>query len=644
MASIEKKREWLLDSIRKECVLYDGYLFDLSSFISFINMSDLMSNVSDYYDSIEEVMFNHYDNYKEFALPVDILEHIDFRDINFDNFNASSYDFSKLHNVKLDVSKVYNKDLSNSNLSGVELVGNFKDVDLANAKITDAIIGKEIYKQILLRQRIMSELSKIEEGMHITLDFDEKIIDYILFDYSHNFKSFALPRKYLEKIDFSNVNFKDFKAHDFDFSNLYGVKLNPQILFDKNLMDATLKGVEFIGPFDEVKICRTDFSGSKGAFINPNTLGSSSINTYDIDRYIDERPVFIELCNFKDVTFTEEFLPKRITSLKNTWFSSASIIYKTFNINGCNFKGSTNAKINLGAISTRFGLIGCTLTDATLNGDFYKLEYAIPIHGCNFRGAKRAKKFFEQSEAIQLDPKQVKGLDLSNCIFDGVCFTDKIKLCDIHGSDFTGSINALIDLRKNVYSDDTNFTDAKVIGENGEYMNISEDGKPTNSIDVIVDKILGLETQNIVVSKEKLEEAKDELLKENRKKLQEKINELLKLVDASIKLGVDPKHLYCSIPIEEDELLVRIDDHFEINRNFIGSLRFLNLSMIDFTNVKVSGIDFRKSAARINPQTVYNKDLSNGVFDASNIKFFDDLTGVNIEGADFSECEITKTK
>ena len=64
------------------------------------------------------------------------------------------------------------------------------------------------------------------------------------------------------------------------------------------------------------------------------------------------------------------------------------------------------------------------------------------------------------------------------------------------------------------------------------------------------------------------------------------------------------------------------------------------MSLIDFTNVKVSGIDFRGSAARINPQTVYNKDLSNGVFDSSNIKFFDDLTGVNIEGADFTECEI----
>ena len=85
-----------------------------------------------------------------------------------------------------------------------------------------------------------------------------------------------------------------------------------------------------------------------------------------------------------------------------------------------------------------------------------------------------------------------------------------------------------------------------------------------------------------------------------------------------------------------------IDDHYEINRSLVdlSLLRFLNLSMIDFSNVKVSGLDFRGSGARINPQTVYKKDLSNGIFDASNIKFFDDFTGVNIEGADFTECEV----
>ena len=66
--------------------------------------------------------------------------------------------------------------------------------------------------------------------------------------------------------------------------------------------------------------------------------------------------------------------------------------------------------------------------------------------------------------------------------------------------------------------------------------------------------------------------------------------------------------------------------------------------MIDFTNVKVSGIHFRHTGARINPQTVYDKDISYCTFDEGNIKFFDDFTGVMMEEANFEECDFGSPK
>ena len=105
-------------------------------------------------------------------------------------------------------------------------------------------------------------------------------------------------------------------------------------------------------------------------------------------------------------------------------------------------------------------------------------------------------------------------------------------------------------------------------------------------------------------------------------------------------LGIEPHKLYGTIPIEQELFLVQIDDHYEINRDIIDTslLRFLNLSLIDFTNVKVSGIDFRYSKANIDPQKVWNKDISYSTFDNSNISPFDNFNGVNTECTNFEEC------
>ena len=67
----------------------------------------------------------------------------------------------------------------------------------------------------------------------------------------------------------------------------------------------------------------------------------------------------------------------------------------------------------------------------------------------------------------------------------------------------------------------------------------------------------------------------------------------------------------------------------------------IDLLNVDFTNVKVSGIDFRGTNIEIGgynlkPQAVYNTDLSNCDFEGIYINPLANFTGVNIKGTRFS--------
>lgn len=91
--------------------------------------------------------------------------------------------------------------------------------------------------------------------------------------------------------------------------------------------------------------------------------------------------------------------------------------------------------------------------------------------------------------------------------------------------------------------------------------------------------------------------------------------------------------------IDEETLFMKVDDHYEIKSEFINQLSFLDLCYLDFKNVKVSGIDFSGSNASINPQDVYQKDMSNGIYDGL-IFTSKNFTNVNIRGASFKNCNM----
>ena len=83
-------------------------------------------------------------------------------------------------------------------------------------------------------------------------------------------------------------------------------------------------------------------------------------------------------------------------------------------------------------------------------------------------------------------------------------------------------------------------------------------------------------------------------------------------------------------------LLQQVDDHFEFYPFFLENnrLREIDLSEIDFTNVKVCGLDLSDTNASIDPQKVYMKDLSNGHYEGVlfDFKSFD---GVDITNSTF---------
>ncbi len=121
------------------------------------------------------------------------------------------------------------------------------------------------------------------------------------------------------------------------------------------------------------------------------------------------------------------------------------------------------------------------------------------------------------------------------------------------------------------------------------------------------------------------------------KNLSERLNVLFSMYNKM--KGYTDKNNVSKNEIALQFLLLDLGEHKEINSIFLlnNGLQFVDLSLIDFTGVKVSGIDFSKTNANIDPQVVYNKDMSNGVYSglSFNLKNFD---GVNICGSDFTGC------
>ncbi len=131
---------------------------------------------------------------------------------------------------------------------------------------------------------------------------------------------------------------------------------------------------------------------------------------------------------------------------------------------------------------------------------------------------------------------------------------------------------------------------------------------------------------------------KEKVNKDNIEKIASLIKTLNKEISSlSNNEGNEVKELLHSIQIKESVLFEKEDDHLKIRSGFIPILKFLDLSLIDFSNVDIRYIDFRDSNAVINLQKVYGKSAEYAKFDDVNIYDWSNYKGVNLTGSKLDE-------
>ncbi len=145
------------------------------------------------------------------------------------------------------------------------------------------------------------------------------------------------------------------------------------------------------------------------------------------------------------------------------------------------------------------------------------------------------------------------------------------------------------------------------------------------------EKQLGLEKNknNKFKSLKEDDETKQKEIFDKIREASNKENELINNLQES-----DCDEMYHSINITESLLFEKDGDHYKIASAYLPNLRFLNLLVIDFTNVDIRYVDFRGTNAIIDPQKIYNKDASYAKFDEYNLRAFANYKGVNLTGSE----------
>ena len=141
-----------------------------------------------------------------------------------------------------------------------------------------------------IRSELEEELKQydIEQG-HIQLNIPSKVLEQIIFKYNkvRDCLELAFDFEQIKKLDLSSISFDGVKVFNKDFSNSKGIKINPQTVYEKNLMNTVLKEVEFVGLFDDVKIKGASFKGSIGAIVDLRDIYQNAARNVDFcDAYV----------------------------------------------------------------------------------------------------------------------------------------------------------------------------------------------------------------------------------------------------------------------------------------------------------------------------------------------------------------------
>lgn len=289
-----------------------------------------------------------------------------------------------------------------------------------------------MYKINKLRRQLIRKLKNFN-GL---IKLDDSYVSQILFDRTKEGKVFALPQYILEKIDFSNVSFDDVNVVGMDFSNLHNVRINPQIIYDRDLSNAKLNGVRFNRPFDDVLVRGCDFTGTNAYMdiqkIRDKDLSFCILNSVTLNGSFNG-------VNIRRTNFTGAYDVVLNPQLAKNKDLLGTILYGVAfegSFDGCiiceaDFTGSVNAVINVDTIYDR-NLYNTKLADSIVVG--------------SFDGALiRKTDFTDVCSEIIIDPQKLRHKSLEGSILNGVKFINSFNDTLIENTNFTGSINARID-------------------------------------------------------------------------------------------------------------------------------------------------------------------------------------------------------
>ena len=86
--------------------------------------------------------------------------------------------------------------------------------------------------------------------------------------------------------NFSGTSFDGCKIYCSSFKDSIGARINPQTIEDRDCRNVVFSDVEIIGSFDDCQIFNTDFRGSKGAVIDPRKVRNKDCSFVNFDDVI----------------------------------------------------------------------------------------------------------------------------------------------------------------------------------------------------------------------------------------------------------------------------------------------------------------------------------------------------------------------
>ncbi len=324
-------------------------------------------------------------------------------------------------------------------------------------------------------EKLIEVLDSLEDDEYITLTNPNIIFKEIEVEDGKVYKEFAIPKRLLKKIDYSNISFDNVCIRGLNFTGYMGVKIDPQKVYKQDLRGCTFSGVEFDGSFDYTYMYDTNFAGSKGVRIDPQRVykkdlrgctffGVKFIGPFDgakISRanftgskgaLISPQKIYyrdFRFCVLSGVIFIpEDYGMRSVFSIIGEF--DGAYLFKT------NFTGSMGARINPQKVIKR-DLSGCIFSGVEFDG--------------SFDGANIFKTNFTGSRGAIINPQTVINKDLSGCIFSGVEFIGSFDGMKLDNADFTGSKGAKINPQTIYYDDlstcvltDTEVMDIESIG------------------------------------------------------------------------------------------------------------------------------------------------------------------------------------